>query len=136
MRNIADLIAAMKARPSTISFASPTAAPPHGVELFAAAAGIDLMHVPYKGGAQAFNGVASGQVPAVAMNASRSSPGRRRSAEGAGRARPRSPIFPDAPTIAESGGLQGLRVFGLVHGDGAAKTPMPIVEAPRRNPGR
>ena len=38
-------------------------------ELFARAAGIDLMHVPYKGGAQAITDVIGGQVPLLAMNA-------------------------------------------------------------------
>ncbi|MDQ7955947.1 MAG: tripartite tricarboxylate transporter substrate binding protein [Rhodocyclaceae bacterium] len=130
-RNIAELIAAAKARPGAISFASPgNGSTPHmAAELFTHAAGIELMHVPYKGGAQAVTDVASGQVPLIAMNALEVKP-----LVGSGRLKvlavlspERSPIFPDAPTIAESGfkGFESSVWYAVM---APAKTPAPIVE--------
>ena len=79
-------------------------------ELFARAAGISLMHVPYRGGAQAITDVIGGQVPLLAMNALEVKPHvAERQAQGAGRAQSRrgrrsfltcrrspSPAFPDS----------------------------------------
>jgi tripartite-type tricarboxylate transporter receptor subunit TctC len=105
--NIKQLIAAAKAKPDSIAFASPgNGSTPHmAAELFARAAGIKLTHVPYRGGAQAITDVIGGQVPLLAMNALEVKP---HAASGklkvlAVLSPQRSPIFPDVPTIAESG---------------------------------
>ena len=104
---VAQLIAAAKANPGLVAFATPgNGSTPHmAAELFARAAGISLLHVPYRGGAQAITDVISGQVPLLAMNALEVKP---QVASGklkvlAVLSPQRSPIFPDAPTIAESG---------------------------------
>lgn len=118
--NIAQLIAAAKAKPGSISFASPgNGSTPHmAIEFFKRAAGISLLHIPYRGGSQALTDVIGGQLPLVAVNALEVQPHAK-----AGRLKVlavlspnRTPIFPDAPTIAESGfpGFEASVWYGLV----------------------
>lgn len=129
--NVQQLIAAAKARPDSVAFASPgNGSTPHmAAELFARAAGIQLLHVPYRGGAQAITDVIGGQVPLLAMNALEVKPH-----VGSGKLKvlavlspQRSPIFPDVPTMAESGfkGFEASVWYALM---APAKTPMPVVE--------
>ena len=129
--NIKQLIAAAKGKPNSVAFASPgNGSTPHmAAELFARAAGIELMHVPYKGGAQAITDVVGGQVPLVAMNALEVKP---MVASGklkvlAVLSAQRSPIFPDTPTIAESGfkGFEASVWYALM---APAKTPAAVVD--------
>jgi tripartite-type tricarboxylate transporter receptor subunit TctC len=129
--NIAQLIAAAKAKPGSVAFATPgNGSTPHMAgELFARAAGISLMHVPYRGGAQAITDVIGGQVPLLAMNALEVKP---HVASGklkvlAVLSPARSPIFPDAPTIAESGfpGFEASVWYALM---APAATPRPVIE--------
>jgi tripartite-type tricarboxylate transporter receptor subunit TctC len=129
--SVSQLIAAAKAKPGTVSFATPgNGSTPHlAAELFARAAGISLMHVPYRGGAQAVTDVIGGQVPLLAMNAMEVKP---QVASGklkvlAVLSPQRSAIFPDAPTIAESGfkGFEASVWYALM---APAKTPTAIVE--------
>lgn len=63
--NIAELIALAKKKPGTISYASAGSgtAMHLGMELLKTRAGIDILHVPYKGGAPAQQEVIGGQVP-------------------------------------------------------------------------
>jgi tripartite-type tricarboxylate transporter receptor subunit TctC len=118
--SIAQLIAAAKAQPRGIAFASPpNGATPHmAVELFAKAAGIALQHVPYRGGAQAITDTIGGQVPLVAVNALEALPhvksGKLKVL--AALSASRTGIFPDVPTIAESGypGFEASVWYGLV----------------------
>ncbi len=128
---VAQLIAAAKAKPGSIAFATPgNGSTPHMAgELFARAAGISLMHVPYRGGAQAITDVIGGQVPLLAMNALEVKP---HVASGklkvlAVLSPARSAIFPDVPTIAESGfpGFEASVWYALM---APAGTPKPIVE--------
>ncbi|QNP60425.1 tripartite tricarboxylate transporter substrate binding protein [Paenacidovorax monticola] len=129
--NVAQLIAAARAQPRRIAFASPgNGATPHmAVELFAKAAGIELQHVPYRGGAQAITDAIGGQVPLVAVNALEALPHVR-----SGKLKVlavlsarRSGIFPDVPTIAESGfaGFEASVWYGLV---APAATPAPVLD--------
>jgi tripartite-type tricarboxylate transporter receptor subunit TctC len=127
---VAQLIAAAKAKPGSIAFATPgNGSTPHmAVELFDRAAGISLMHVPYRGGAQAITDVIGGQVPLLAMNALEVKP---HVASGklkvlAVLSPTRSAIFPDVPTIAESGfpGFEASVWYALM---APAATPKPIV---------
>jgi tripartite-type tricarboxylate transporter receptor subunit TctC len=129
--NIAELIAAAKAKPNSVAFATPgNGATPHmAVELFSKTAGIDLQHVPYRGGAQAITDTIGGQVPLVAVNALEALPhvksGKLKIL--ATLSASRTGIFPDAPTIAESGypGFEASVWYGLV---APADTPKVIVE--------
>jgi len=128
---IRDLIAAAKAQPRGIAFASPgNGSTPHmAVEFFERAAGIELQHVPYRGGAQALTDVIGGQLPLIAVNALEVQPHVK-----SGKLKvlavlspQRSAVFPDVPTIAESGfpGFEASVWYGVV---APAATPMPLVE--------
>jgi tripartite-type tricarboxylate transporter receptor subunit TctC len=128
--SIGALITQSKAKPGSINYASPgNGSTPHlAVELFERAAGIQLTHVPYKGGAQAMNDVIAGHVQLVAVNALEALPfakdGKLRVL--AALSDKRSPIYPDAPTIAESGfpGFEASVWYGIV---GPAGMPPAVV---------
>lgn len=128
--SIQQLIAAARAKPGSISFASPgNGSTPHmAVEFFKRAAGISLLHIPYRGGSQALTDVIGGQLPLVAVNALEVQPHVK-----SGKLKVlavlstnRSAIFPDVPTIAESGfpGFEASVWYGLV---APAATPKAIV---------
>jgi tripartite-type tricarboxylate transporter receptor subunit TctC len=105
--NAAELIAAAKASPGTINYASGgNGSPQHiAMALFASSAGISLTHVPYKGATQAALDVAAGQVPVgmqgLATVATLVRGGKMRLI-GVGTPA-RHPQFPDVPTVSESG---------------------------------
>jgi tripartite-type tricarboxylate transporter receptor subunit TctC len=97
--------------------------------LFLKAAGIDMIHVPYKGNAPALSDVIAGHVPAMFSNLSDALP-----QIAAGSVRPlavsgskRAPQIPDVPTVAESGypNFNAITWNGLV---APAGTPKEIVE--------
>ena len=128
--NIKELIAAAKAKPGSISFASPgNGSTPHmAIEFFKRAAGISLLHIPYRGGSPALTDVIGGQLPLVAVNALEVQPHVR-----SGRLKVlavlsanRTVVFPDVPTIAESGfpGFEASVWYGLV---APAATPKPVI---------
>jgi tripartite-type tricarboxylate transporter receptor subunit TctC len=128
--NVKQLIDAAKGKPNSIAFGTPgNGSTPHmAVELFARAAGIDLQHVPYRGGAPAITDAIGGQVALVAVNALEVLPHvKSGKLKVLGVLSPnRSPIFPDVPTIAESGfpGFEASVWYGLV---APIATPKPIV---------
>ena len=120
----------MKAKPGSLAYATPgNGSTPHmAIELFARAAGISLQHIPYRGGAQAITDVIGGQVPLLAVNALEVLPHVK-----SGKLKviavlspTRSAIFPDAPTIAESGfpGFEASVWYGLL---APAATPKPVI---------
>ncbi len=128
--SVAKLIEAAKAKPGQLAFASPgNGSTPHmAIEFFAKAAGIDLQHIPYKGGSPAITDTIGGQVPLVAVNALEVLPQVK-----SGKLKvlavlspTRSAIYPDVPTIAESGfpGFEASVWYGFV---APAATPKPIV---------
>ena len=128
--SIAKLIAASKAKANSVSYGSPgNGSTPHlAVELFARAAGVDLLHVPYKGGAPAINDVLAGHIQAVAVNALEVQPHAK-----AGKLRvltvlspTRTAIFPDVPSIAEAGfaGFEASVWYGFI---GPAGMPPAVV---------
>jgi tripartite-type tricarboxylate transporter receptor subunit TctC len=124
------LIDAAKRKPQAITYGSPgNGATPHlAVELFERAAGIQLTHVPYKGGTQAITDAIGGQVNAVAVNALEVQPhvksGRLKVL--AVMSKTRTPLMADVPTIAESGfaGFEAAVWYGLI---APAATPKPII---------
>ena len=131
MLSITALIEQAKAKPGTVTFASPgNGSTPHlAVELFARAAGVSLAHVPYKGGSPAITDVIGGQVALVAVNALEVQPHVK-----SGRLKvlavmspTRSPALPDVPTIVESGfpGFEASVWYGFM---APAATPKPIIE--------
>jgi len=128
--NVKQLIEAAKGKPNSIAYGSPgNGSTPHmAIELFARAAGIDLQHIPYRGGAPAITDTIGGQVPLVAINALEALPQVR-----SGRLKVlavlspnRSANFPEVPTIAESGfpGFEASVWYGLV---APAATPKLVV---------
>jgi tripartite-type tricarboxylate transporter receptor subunit TctC len=109
IQSIPDLIAAAKAKPNAIGMGTPgTASINHlAGEWFADAAGIKLLHVPYKGGAPAGVAVAAGEVPMGVMAISSVM-----AQIQAGRVKPlavttakRSAQFKDWPTLQEVGSV-------------------------------
>jgi tripartite-type tricarboxylate transporter receptor subunit TctC len=106
-KSAADLIAAAKAAPGKIDYASGgPGSPQHlAMAMFASASGITLTHVPYKGATQAATDVAAGQVPVgfqgLGTVAALVRGGQLRLI-GVTTER-RLPQFPDVPTVSESG---------------------------------
>ncbi len=128
--NVKQLIEAAKGKPNSIAYGSPgNGSTPHmAIELFARAAGIDLQHIPYRGGSPAITDTIGGQVPLVAVNALEVLPhvkSGKLKVLGVLSAN-RSANYPDVPTMAESGfpGFEASVWYGLV---APAATPKPIV---------
>jgi tripartite-type tricarboxylate transporter receptor subunit TctC len=106
-RSVPDLVAAARARPGQYSFASTG---PGGIihvagELFRHAAGIELLHVPYRGGGPAITALLAGEVDMMVNDLSPMLPtiraGQLRALAVAGPAR--IPQLPDVPTFIEAG---------------------------------
>jgi tripartite-type tricarboxylate transporter receptor subunit TctC len=105
--SLKEFIALAKASPGKLNYASPGfgTSPQMTMELFKLTAGIELFHVPYKGGAPALADVMAGQVAGMFGNL----PEQLAAIKG-GKTRAlavttlkRSPQLPDVPTVAESG---------------------------------
>ena len=109
-KTAAELVAAAKAAPGRITYASGgSGSPQHmGAALFAAHTGIDMKHVPYKGASQAALDVAGGQVDVtfqgIATVAALAKAGKLRLI--GVMADSRQPEYPDSPTLKEQG-IQG-----------------------------
>ncbi len=129
-RTLAELVAAAKAKPEALNYASAgSGTVGHlATELFQREAGFKPTHVPYKGAAQGLTDVMSGQVhlysgtvPTLIAHIK------------SGKLRPlaitsakRGDDLPQVPTVAESGykGFEAVTWFGLL---GPAKMPAPLV---------
>ena len=120
MRSVQDVITAAKRAPGKLTFASSgNGTNIHLVgELFKSMAGVDMVHVPYKGSAPALTDLMGGSVALMfdtipsAVSHVKSGKLRALGVTGA----KRSPVMPDVPTIAESG-LPGYEVtswYGLI----------------------
>jgi tripartite-type tricarboxylate transporter receptor subunit TctC len=132
---LAEFVALAKAEPGKLNYASAgNGTTTHlAMEMLKADAGINLVHVPYKGNAPADLAILGGEVqalfgsmPALLQNAKA---GKVRSlAVGTPK---RSPALPDVPTVAESGypGFEAALWLGVF---APAGTPQPIVERLQR----
>jgi len=105
-KSIQDLVAAAKAKPGSIGYATSGQGSIQHLagELFGEMAGIELLHVPYKGGGQAISDLVGGQVPVAVLGMAAVLPHVK-----SGRARilavttkTRSKAVPDVPTLDES----------------------------------
>ncbi|MFO1163050.1 MAG: tripartite tricarboxylate transporter substrate binding protein [Reyranellaceae bacterium] len=107
VKTIAELVALVKAKPGTYSIASPGIGTPGHLtgELFKAAAGLDLLHVPFNGGNLAINSTVAGHTPIAfgspAATISQVSGGKLRALAVASKAR--LAALSDVPTMAEAG---------------------------------
>lgn len=128
---VRELVAAAKASPGTINYASTgngTALHVAG-ELFKSAAGIDVQHVPYRGGGQAMTALMAGEVSYIIGNTQLVMPlisgGKIKGLAVTGERR--LAALPDLPTFAQAGtpGVDVVTWFGLF---APAKTPPEIVQ--------
>lgn len=107
VRTLADLIKLAKAKPATLTFASSGPGTPYHMagELFKTMAGVDLVHVPYKGSSAARNDLLGGQVDlmidAETTMAGFVHTGKVRALATTGKKR--STVLPEVPTMAEAG---------------------------------
>jgi tripartite-type tricarboxylate transporter receptor subunit TctC len=127
-KSFAEFVALAKAQPGKLSYASPGTGTPQHIagEMLKAQAGIDIVHVPYRGAV--FTDVIGGRVTMTLQNMGSILPIVR---EGQLRGLAvtslmRTPIMPALPTIAESGlpGFEAISWFGLM---APAGTPAPII---------
>jgi tripartite-type tricarboxylate transporter receptor subunit TctC len=135
-KNLKDLIAAAKAKPGSVNFASAgVGSQVHlAAENFADAAGVDLQHVPYRGEALGYNDLAAGQVQMMVGNFAAASalvgPNRLRALAVTSKAR--MPQMPDVPTASEAGlpGFENVGWFGLF---APAGTPPAVLQKVQRD---
>lgn len=131
VRNVKELIAFAKTRPGALYYGSAGNGSVNHLtmEVFRWMAGINVVHVPYKGGAPAFTEVIGGQLslmfPTLVMSGYHVKAGRLIPL-GISSAK-RASIMPDIPTIAEAG-LPGFDVNEWQILNVPAKTPAPIIE--------
>jgi len=134
-RNIQELVALAKAKPGTLAYATPgTGSTQHLTgEMLMAAAGIQLVPIPYKGAGQSIPDVIGGQVPVgiygLLTISQQAKAGRLRVL--AVTALKRSSTAPDLPTLAESGfpGFDTSLWFGLLAPAGTSKDVIGRVHA-------
>ncbi len=131
VRSITDLINLAKARPGEVRFSSSAIGSSSHLasEMMRMMAGVEMLHVPYRGGPQALQDVIGGQVEfaTIAMPEALAQvrAGRVRAVGQTGIKR--SPIAPDIPTLDESG-LKGYTVMTWYVVFAPAKTPAAIVQ--------
>ena len=129
-KDVKELIALMKARPGTFTFASSGNGTSQHLsgELFKSMAGVEMQHIPYKGSPPALQDVMGGQVSMTFDNITTAWPltkGGKLRALAVTTAK-RSPIAPDVPTLAEAG-LVGYEIGSWQGVFAPAGTPPAVV---------
>ena len=131
IKSMRELVAAAKAQPGKLSFASAGNGTPSHIagELLKLKTGIDLLHVPYKGGGPAVTDTLAGQVPMLILTAAVVT-----SQVRAGRLRPlavttlkRSPGAPETPTVAEALDLPDFEVDSWIAMFAPARTAPSVI---------
>jgi tripartite-type tricarboxylate transporter receptor subunit TctC len=131
VKNVAEFIAYAKAKPGQLNYGSAgVGSSTHlAMAYFARTAGLDMVHVPYKGTAQAVNDVSGGRAQAVIVPTAGSGAFRQdaRLRLLAITGRKRSTLLPQVPTVAESGlaNFEFESWFGLI---GPANMPRAVVD--------
>jgi tripartite-type tricarboxylate transporter receptor subunit TctC len=131
VKSVKELVALAKEKPGELDYASAGIGSfQHlGGELFKLVAGVNLQHVPYKGGGPAMQDVIAGHVKVMFSSLVQTTPfiqsGQLRALGTGGKSR--NPVLPDVPTIAEAGvpGYQADNWWGIV---APAGTPKAIVD--------
>jgi len=129
-RTFDEFVTQVKARPGTYTHASSSSGSSGhlSMEMLKARAGLDIVHVPYKGGAAAITDMIGGRVEAMFLNQDTLLPqvrsGKLRAL--AVTSTQRNPAYPDIPTVAESGypGFVAQSWFGL---SAPAGTPPAVI---------
>jgi tripartite-type tricarboxylate transporter receptor subunit TctC len=126
---IPDLIAYAKANPGKLKYGTPGVASPHHLsgELLAMKAGIEIVHVPYRGGGPAANDLLGGHIPMAFISLSSAVPqlpsGKIRIV--ALIEKSRYAAMPDIPTIGET--IPGFEMSSWIGIFAPAATPAPLV---------
>jgi tripartite-type tricarboxylate transporter receptor subunit TctC len=131
VHSVRELIAAAKTRPGEIGFAGAgSGSTPHlAGELFNSMAGVQMVHVPYRGSGPAMIGLLAGDAPVMFIPAISAGPhvagGKLRAL--AVTSRERLAAFPELPTVAESGlpGYESAQWYGLL---APAGTPPEVLD--------
>ncbi|MEO7152008.1 MAG: tripartite tricarboxylate transporter substrate binding protein [Burkholderiaceae bacterium] len=130
-KSVQDIVAAAKAKPGVIAYASSGSGSSQHMsgELFKSLAGIDLVHVPYRGSSPAIQDVMAGQVPMMFDTSVVAAPfiesGKLRAL--AVSSPKRTSLMPTVPTMDESG-VKGFNVYSWQGVFAPAGTPQPIVQ--------
>ena len=128
--SVQELIALARSKPGALNYASSGngSAFHIGMELFKRMAGVDIVHVPFKGSALSVNAMLAGEVQIMLNGTPNGVPlaksGKLRALAVAGARR--SPLAPELPTIAESG-LPGYEMSGWFGTVAPAGTPAAVV---------
>ena len=141
-RSVRDIVAAAKASPGRLSYASGGIGGTHHLSgaLLEHTAGIDMIHAPYKSGALGAGDLMAGQVDMMFEQMYSAMP-----AIQANRLRPlaitskaRSPLLPDVPTMAEQGfpAVEILNWQGLIGSMPSATRPCRTLRSRKRSPAR
>lgn len=129
--SVKELVALAKQQPGKLNYAtSGVGAASHlAIEMFKRMAGVEMVHIPYKGAGAATAAVVAGQVQLLFTSTGAAMPhiksGRLR-ALGVTTAK-RTPALPDVPTVAETG-LAGFQVDGWYALVAPARTPKNVIE--------
>jgi tripartite-type tricarboxylate transporter receptor subunit TctC len=134
-KNLKELIALAKAKPGALNYASSGPGTPYHMagELFKAMAGVDLVHVPHKGSAEARTDVLAGNVQmmfdAITTMAPLVQSGKVRAIATSGKTR--SSIMPNVPTLNEAGvpGYDAVIWLGMMAPAGTPKTVIDTLNA-------
>ncbi len=135
VHSVQELIALAKAQPGRIGFAGAgNASTPHlAGELFNTMAGVQMVHIPYRGSGPAMIGLLAGDVPVMFLPAINAGPhiatGRLRAL--AVTSRERLAILPDVPTVASAGlpGYESSQWYGLLAPAGTAPEILRLLNA-------
>jgi tripartite-type tricarboxylate transporter receptor subunit TctC len=134
-KNLKELIALAKAKPGALNYASSGPGTPYHMagELFKAMAGIEVVHVPHKGSAEARTSVLAGNVQmmfdAITTMAPLAQAGKVRAIATSGKTR--SSITPNVPTLGEAGlpGYDAVIWLGMMAPAGTPKEVIDVLNA-------